>query len=79
LLKLHKANSQPGIGILSLDNYEHAIDNLKYKKISYLNSLDTILVYYWMNLYHVISTRINAERYLFLAHMNDLNKKRDKK
>ena len=33
LLKLHQANSQPVIGILSIDNYADAIDKLDDKEI----------------------------------------------
>ena len=55
LLKLHQANSQPVIGILSIDNYADAIDKLDDKEISYLNSFVTTLVSDWMNEYHVFS------------------------
>ena len=55
LLKLHQTNSQPVIGILSIDNYADAIDKLDDKEISYLNSFVTTLVSDWMNEYHVFS------------------------
>lgn len=63
LLKLHQTNSQPVIGILSIDNYADAIDKLDDKEISYLNSFVTTLVSDWMNEYHVFFKRINAERF----------------
>lgn len=53
LLKLHQTNSQPVIGILSIDNYADAIDKLDDKEISYLNSFVTTMVSDWMNEYHV--------------------------
>ena len=49
LLKLHQTNSQPVIGILSIDNYADAIDKLDDKEISYLNSFVTTMVSDWMN------------------------------
>ncbi len=78
LLKLHQANSQPVIGILSIDNYADAIDKLDDKEISYLNSFVTTLVSDWMNEYHVFFKRINAERFFFVAQMIDLKKMMDK-
>ncbi len=79
LLKLHQTNSQPVIGILSIDNYADAIDKLDDKEISYLNSFVTTLVSDWMNEYHVFFKRINAERFFFVAQMIDLKKMMDKK
>lgn len=78
LLKLHQTNSQPVIGILSIDNYADAIDKLDDKEISYLNSFVTTLVSDWMNEYHVFFKRINAERFFFVAQMIDLKKMMDK-
>lgn len=79
LLKLHQANSQPVIGILSIDNYADAIDKLDDKEISYLNSFVTTMVSDWMNEYHVFFKRITAERFFFVAQMIDLKKMMDKK
>jgi len=79
LLKLHQTNSQPVIGILSIDNYADAIDKLDDKEISYLNSFVTTMVSDWMNEYHVFFKRITAERFFFVAQMIDLKKMMDKK
>ncbi len=78
LLKLHQTNSQPIIGILSIDNYADAIDKLDEKEISYLNSFVTTLVSDWMNEYHVFFKRINSERFFFFQ-LNVLKKMMDKK
>jgi len=79
LLKLHQTNSQPVIGILSIDNYADAIDKLDDKEISYLNSFVTTLVSDWMNEYHVFFKRINSERFFFFTQLNVLKKMMDKK
>lgn len=79
LLKLHQTNSQPVIGILSIDNYADAIDKLDDKEISYLNSFVTTLISDWMNEYHVFFKRINSERFFFFAQLNVLKKMMDKK
>lgn len=64
LLKLHQTNSQPVIGILSIDNYADAIDKLDDKEISYLNSFVTTLVSDWMNEYHVFSKESTQNGFL---------------
>ncbi|MGM9902636.1 DHH family protein [Enterococcus sp. 10A9_DIV0425] len=79
LLKLHQVNSQPVIGILSIDNYTEAVDKLDDKEVSYLNSFITTLISDWMNEYHVFFKRINSERFFFFAQMIDLKKMMDKK
>ncbi len=79
LLKLHQANSQPVIGLLSIDNYADAIDKLDDKEISYLNSFVTTLISDWMNEYHVFFKRINSERFFFFAQWSDLKRMMDKK
>lgn len=79
LLKLHQVNSQPVIGILSIDNYTEAVDKLGDKEVSYLNSFITTLISDWMNEYHVFFKRINSERFFFFAQMIDLKKMMDKK
>lgn len=79
LLKLHQTNSQPVIGILSIDNYADAIDKLDDKEISYLNSFVTTLVSDWMNEYHVFFKLINSERFFFFTQLNVLKKMMDKK
>ncbi|WP_165007099.1 MULTISPECIES: DHH family phosphoesterase [unclassified Enterococcus] len=79
LLKLHQVNSQPVIGILSIDNYSDAVDKLDDKEVSYLNSFITTLVSDWMNEYHVFFKRINSERFFFVAQVIDLKKMMEKK
>ena len=75
LLKLHQTNSQPVIGILSIDNYADAIDKLDDKEISYLNSFVTTLVSDWMNEYHVFSKESTQNG--FLRSTDDRSEKDD--
>lgn len=79
LLKIHQVNSQPIIGILSIDNYADTVDKLDEKEVSYLNSFITTLISDWMNEYHVFFKRINSERFFFFGQMSDLKKMMDKK
>lgn len=69
------------IGILSIDNYDEATDQLDEKGVSYLNSFLTTYISDWMNEYEVFFKRINSERYFFACQYSDLvammNKKFD--
>lgn len=68
---------QPAIGIIAIDNYTDVIDKMGDKEISYLNSLLTTIVSDWINEYHIFYKRLNAERYFFVAHAEDIKKMED--
>lgn len=74
-----KIGMQTAIGIVSLDNYDDVTDSMDDKQISYLNSFITTMVSDWMDEYHVFYKRLNAERYFFIAQLEDIKKMMDSK
>lgn len=70
----NEKNRQTGIGIISIDNYGEAIDQMDDKEISYLNSFITSMVADWMQEYQVFYKRITAERFFFVARLEDIQK-----
>lgn len=65
---------QTAIGIVSVDNYDDIADSMDERGISYLNSFITTMVSDWMDEYHVFYKRLNAERYFFIAQLEDVKK-----
>lgn len=65
---------RPGIGIISVDNYTDVVDKMDDKEVSYLNSLITTVISDWINEYQIFYKRLNAERYFFVAHNEDIDK-----
>lgn len=74
-----KLGMQTAIGIVSVDNYDDITDNLDDKEISYLNSFITTMISDWMDQYQVFYKRLNAERYFFIAQLEDVKKMMDGK
>lgn len=74
-----KIGMQTAIGIVSVDNYDDVTDKMDDKEISYLNSFITTMVSDWMDEYHVFYKRLNAERYFFIAQLEDIKKMMDSK
>ncbi|MDA9471131.1 DHH family phosphoesterase [Enterococcus sp. 5H] len=74
-----KIGMQTAIGIVSVDNYDDVTDSMDDKQISYLNSFITTMVSDWMDEYHVFYKRLNAERYFFIAQLEDIKKMMDSK
>ncbi|MBO0470374.1 DHH family phosphoesterase [Enterococcus sp. DIV0242_7C1] len=74
-----KLGMQTAIGIVSVDNYDDITDNLDDKEISYLNSFITTMISDWMDQYQVFYKRLNAERYFFIAQLEDVQKMMDEK
>lgn len=62
------------IGLISIDNYDDLIDKKDDKQISYLNSLITTLISDWASENHIFYKRINSERFLFVAKIEDIEK-----
>lgn len=69
-----KIEMQTAIGIVSVDNYDDITDMMDEKEISYLNSFITTMISDWMSEYHVFYKRLNAERYFFIAQLEDIKK-----
>ncbi|MFD2307457.1 DHH family phosphoesterase [Enterococcus termitis] len=69
-----KHEMQTAIGIVSVDNYDDITDSLDDKEISYLNSFITTMISDWMDEYQVFYKRLNAERYFFIAQLEDVKK-----
>lgn len=78
-MTLKEKDGLPVIGIISLDNYDDAIDKMDDKEISYLNSFVTGMISDWMEEYGVFYKRLNAERFFFFARNEDLQKMREKR
>ncbi|MBO0467850.1 DHH family phosphoesterase [Enterococcus plantarum] len=74
-----KLEMQTAIGIVSVDNYDDITDSMDEKEISYLNSFITTMVSDWMDEYQVFYKRLNAERYFFIAQLEDIKKMMDSK
>ena len=74
-----KIEMQTAIGIVSVDNYDEITDTMDEKEISYLNSFVTTMISDWMSDYHVFYKRLNAERYFFIAQLEDVKKMMDDK
>ncbi|WP_206911822.1 DHH family protein [Enterococcus sp. DIV0840] len=74
-----KLEMQTAIGIVSVDNYDDITDSMDEKEISYLNSFITTMVSDWMDEYQVFYKRLNAERYFFIAQLEDVKKMMDSK
>jgi c-di-AMP phosphodiesterase-like protein len=69
-----KIEMQTAIGIISVDNYDDITDSMDDKQVSYLNSFITTMVSDWLNEYQVFYKRLNAERYFFIAQLEDIRK-----
>lgn len=65
---------QPAIGLISIDNYDDVVDKMDDKEISYLNSFVTTFISDWVEEYQIYFKRLNAERYFFAAHSEDIRK-----
>lgn len=74
-----KLEMQTAIGIVSVDNYDDVTDNMDDKEISYLNSFIATMVSDWMDEYQVFYKRLNAERYFFIAQLEDVKKMMESK
>lgn len=72
-------DDQTVIGVLSVDNYDDAIDKMDDKEISYLNSFLTTLISDWMEKFGVYVKRLNAEKYFFISRYSDLEKMKAQK
>lgn len=67
-------SQQAVVGILSVDNYDEAIDKLDDKEVSYINSFITTLISDWMDKYRIYYKRFNAERFYFFCRQEDLDR-----
>ncbi|MGK0552717.1 DHH family phosphoesterase [Enterococcus faecalis] len=74
-----KVEMQTAIGIVSVDNYDDITDNMDEKQVSYLNSFLTTMISDWMEEYQVFYKRINAERYFFVAQLEDVRRMMEQK
>lgn len=74
-----KKAMQTAIGIVSVDNYDDVTDNMDVKQVSYLNSFLTTIISDWLEEYHVFYKRLNAERYIFVSQLEDIEKMMDSK
>jgi c-di-AMP phosphodiesterase-like protein len=73
-LHQEKIEMQTAIGIISVDNYDDITDSMDDKQVSYLNSFITTMVSDWLDEYQVFYKRLNAERYFFIAQLEDIRK-----
>ncbi|MBP2099071.1 DHH family phosphoesterase [Enterococcus rivorum] len=78
-LHKEKFEMQTAIGIVSIDNYDDITDSMNEREISYLNSFLTTIISDWLEEYQVFYKRINAERYFFIAQLEDIKKMMDNK
>lgn len=69
-----KKAMQTAIGIVSVDNYDDVTDNMDVKQVSYLNSFLTTMISDWLEEYKVFYKRLNAERYIFVSQLEDVEK-----
>lgn len=66
-------NNQSAVGVISIDNYDDAVDKMDDKEISYLNSFITTIISDWMEEFGVYVKRLNAEKYFFAGRYEDLS------
>lgn len=78
-LALKETLQLPVVGIISIDNYDDAIDKRNEREISYVNSFVTTMLSDWMERYGVFYKRVNAERYFFFARNEDLEQMKERR
>ena len=74
VLSQEKKAMQTAIGIVSVDNYDDVTDNMDVKQVSYLNSFLTTMISDWLEEYQVFYKQLNAERYVFVGQLEDVEK-----